>query len=512
MITANSFMKREFGKKLIEEFFPRIDLTHVIDTSGAYIPGHGTPTVILFGRARKPVGDTVRAVLGIKGEPSTLDDPAKGLVWQSILRQIDRVNSEDEYTSTADVPRTTFASHPWSIGGGGAADLKEQIERDCSSLIEFVEAPIGRAVRIAEEEVFMFDAVRLRHSQSPPTEFRAFLLGEKVRDWIGSFDWWVWYPYFGDPTTSKLLAQLWPWKSTLANRSTFQGVMADAGLQWYDYMQHTASAYRTPLSITFAFVATHNHFVLDRGGKVFKQSAPIIKLPTNASEDDHLALLGVLNSSMACFWMKQVTQIKTQTTGMDSQAWQLRREFDGTKLKSLPVPDDKPLPLSRRLDEIARQLDDTSLLQILDRWTKDGGELGTLIEQAKAKFCRLRGMMIALQEELDWECYRHYGLLTEELCYPGDLPHLALGQRAFEIVMARQMTKGELQTMWFERHDSQPIIELPAHWPVAYRTLVERRIKIIESNNEIGLIERPEYKRRWIAEARDQQEGEAVRN
>ena len=56
MITANSFMKREFGKKLIEEFFPRVDLTHVIHTSGAYIPGHGTPTVILFGRDRPPVG------------------------------------------------------------------------------------------------------------------------------------------------------------------------------------------------------------------------------------------------------------------------------------------------------------------------------------------------------------------------------------------------------------------------------------------------------------------------
>src|SRR5207248_7843974 len=31
MITANSFMKREFGKKLIEEFFPKCDLTHLID-------------------------------------------------------------------------------------------------------------------------------------------------------------------------------------------------------------------------------------------------------------------------------------------------------------------------------------------------------------------------------------------------------------------------------------------------------------------------------------------------
>ena len=39
MITANSFMKREFGKKLIEFFLPTVDLTHIIDTSGAYIPG-----------------------------------------------------------------------------------------------------------------------------------------------------------------------------------------------------------------------------------------------------------------------------------------------------------------------------------------------------------------------------------------------------------------------------------------------------------------------------------------
>ena len=131
MITANSFMKREFGKKLIEEFFPKIDLTHVVDTSGAYIPGHGTPTVILFGRNRKPVGDTVRAVLGIKGEPSTPDDASQGFVWQSIVDQIDRAGAQDEFTSTADVPRTTFATHPWSIGGGGAADLKEQLEDEC---------------------------------------------------------------------------------------------------------------------------------------------------------------------------------------------------------------------------------------------------------------------------------------------------------------------------------------------------------------------------------------------
>src|SRR5690606_8607846 len=90
LITADSFMKREFGKKLIEDWLPRQDLTHVIHTSGAYIPGHGTPTVILFGRNRAPVADTVRAVLGIRGEPSTPSDPAQGLVWRSIVDLSDR--------------------------------------------------------------------------------------------------------------------------------------------------------------------------------------------------------------------------------------------------------------------------------------------------------------------------------------------------------------------------------------------------------------------------------------
>ena len=121
--------------------------------------------------------------------------------------------------------------------------------------------------------------------------------------------------------------------------------------------------------------------------------------------------------------------------------------------------------------------------------------------------------MIALQEELDWQCYQLYGLLSEDLRYDGDyLPELSLGQRSFEIVMARRMARGELETAWFERHGSEPITELPNHWPDAYRRLVERRIEIIEMNKEIGLIERPEYKRRWNDEPWQGQQQRVLRN
>ncbi|WP_156482601.1 BREX-2 system adenine-specific DNA-methyltransferase PglX, partial [Dietzia cinnamea] len=77
-ITANSFMAREFGTPIVETFFPSVDLSEVIDTSGAYIPGHGTPTVILVSRNRRPQSETVRAVLGVQGEPGAPIDPAYG--------------------------------------------------------------------------------------------------------------------------------------------------------------------------------------------------------------------------------------------------------------------------------------------------------------------------------------------------------------------------------------------------------------------------------------------------
>ena len=126
--------------------------------------------------------------------------------------------------------------------------------------------------------------------------------------------------------------------------------------------------------------------------------------------------------------------------------------------------------------------------------------------------------MITLQEELDWECYWLYDIIDQDCQYldtegnPLDPPPLGLGERAFEIVIARRMVAGELETTWFSRHGSTPITELPEHWPTDYRAVVERRIDLIESDRFIGLVERPEYKRRWNIEAWDVQERRAHRN
>ena len=526
-ITANSFMKREFGSKLIEQFFPRVDLTHVIDTSGAYIPGHGTPTVILFGRNRKPVGNTVRAVLGIKGEPSTPADPAQGLVWTSILRQIDKAGAQDDYTSTADVSRETLGRHPWSIGGGGAAELKEQLEEACESSLESSVDSIGFMCITKQDDVFSQPRSVLVRNACEGEHIRPFGIGEEVRDWTTENGDWVIYPYdkavrtLSKDRVPKLLRFMWLNKTVLEDRKVFGGqTYRQVGKPWYEYGQIPVDRQSTPLSITFAFVASHNHFVLDRGGKVFKQSAPIIKLPADATEDDHLALLGVLNSSTACFWMKQVLSDKGNGGiggGISDEKWEHRFEHDGTKLKQVPLPESRPTTLASKLDFLADAMQDHAPAQVVARWAGEPDfaarvGLKDYLETSLIQWNTLRQLMIAQQEELDWQCYRLYGLTDEDLTYGEQPPPIAFGERAFEMIMGRQIAVDELQTTWFERHNALAISAPLPEWPADYQALVLRRIEAIKTNPNITLIEKPEYKRRWNTEAWEDQQQRALQN
>lgn len=518
VITANSFMKREFGSKLIEQVLPRLDLTHVIDTSGAYIPGHGTPTVILLGCHRPPhddlnsPGNTVRAVMGIKGEPSKPDDPAQGLVWRAIVDQIDHAGSESDFVSVADTPRVTFAKHPWSVGGGGASDVKDKIEASGPPLSSLT-TDLGFVCITKADDVFVLPRDAALRKGCEPTSLRPFAIGEEVRDWSVSDQSICLFPYTENVelvTEDRMpgsLRFIWRCRTLLLDRKAFGGsTYRDIGKSWYSYGQIPVDRFKNKTSIAFAFVATHNHFVLDRSGKIFKQSAPVIKLPAGSSEDEQLGLLGLLNSSLACFWMKQVMHDKGNGGiggGIASEDWERFYEFTSTGLKDFPLVGNRPIKAARILDSIAREIDSLMPAVSLRLAAKDAKSLPTRssMEASRERAAALRRKAIAWQEELDWACYGPYGLLPEdgmaadfEFAAP---PEIALGERAFEIVLARRMAAGDDTTGWFERHGSTPITELPAHWPAGYHAVVERRIALIESDRNIGLIEQPEFKRRW---------------
>jgi hypothetical protein len=504
LITANSFMKREFGKKLIEEYFPRIDFTHVIDTSGAYIPGHGTPTVILFGRDRVPVISTVRTVMGIKGEPSMPDDPAQGLVWRAIVDQVDVAGSESAFVSVADIPRVTFAKHPWSIGGGGAGDLKDLIESDRKALKQLVE-DVGVTGVTGEDDLYILDdpsvVTRLNIEHS-----RALVTGDLVRDWRANSQPSIWL--YNDDFTLRSLESipntgrvLWRCRSVINKRKRFGTPMVERGLTWYEWQELYVTKLRNPLTIVFAFVATHNHFVFVRDQRVFKNSAPVIKLLPGSLERDYLGLVGVLNSSVACYWLKQVCSAKH----IGDPAFQ-RYEYDSTKTANFPVSETLPTDLAIQLDELAQEAGALAPISVL----KANNLSQAIFDVARSRFALVRSKMMAIQEEIDWRCYQLYDITQTELTFKSP-PEIKFGERAFEIVLARRSASAEVASSWFVRHNATPITDIPAHWPADYRAVVEARIALIETDKSIGLIERPEYKRRWATTPWAEQEQAALK-
>lgn len=508
LIVSNSFMKREFGKKLVEGFFPKIDLTHVIDSSGATIPGHQKDTVIMFGRARQPVAGVVRAVLGIKGDPGIQSDPGQGPVWQAILQQIDQRDSLSEWISVSDTDRAVFSKHPWSIRGGGAAELRESIEKERPPLTSVIQESGVFGMTNADEAMLATRDDFARYGVESDL-VRPIIVGDAVRDWQVTVETYCTFPYENGRIVDikdrpGLLRWLWPVRTSIGNRATFsKNTYFGEGRPWWEWHQVALRRIRTPLTITLGEVASHNHFVLDRGGKVFKQTAPIVKLPVQATVDDHLGVLGLLNSSTACFWFKQVCFQKDTKSG-----WDERFAFDGTKVGQFPLVLQRPTAKAREIDRLTTLYASLLPSQMLLASVPSQSE----VDQSRTQASRVRSEMISWQEELDWEVYQYYGVLDENLTYAGSPPEVKFGERAFEIVLAQDCATGSKTTIWFERHNGTPITTVPIHWPQDYRDLVERRIAAIRRNRDLALIERPECKRRWAAEPWETLEKVALEN
>lgn len=525
-ITANSFMKRDFGKRLIEEFLMRrIDLTHIIDTSGAYIPGHGTPTVILVGRNRKPHGSAIRTVMGIRGEPSSPEIAANGNVWQAIISQVSQPGSESEWVGVEDLPRERLSRHPWSLSGGGAIDLLAHLEGGARKKFHDVNKDYGFLCVTREDDAYFVGVPGLNTRRIPESYRGFFAEGDSIRDWRVVRTTGAVFTHRSNVESDRIPIEvervLWPTRRLLEVRRSLSGTQEERGVPWHHYSAFSQARWDSPYGLMLTLVSTHPHFVLRRNDLLATQAATLILLH-EGSEDDYLGTLGLLNSSTACFWLKQVSHSKgnaTASSGIPDQPWSWNWEFTGTKLLEFPLPAKMPLYLGRELDSLAQQL---SQLEPSGQCAQSIPTRNSL-DVARAEWMKVRGWMIALQEELDWEVYRFYGLLDDQdtaepragsnapsLGDPDDIPTLKLGERAFEIVLARKVAAGELKTQWFTRHGSTPITEIPAHWPEHYKKVVQKRIEVIEKRRDIALIERPECKRRWAAEPWEKREQQAL--
>lgn len=514
-ITSNSFAKRKFGKKLIESYLPKWDLTGVLDTSGAYIPGHGTPTVILFVRARPPAEDRVWTVLGKRGEPKRPTAPESGLVWTAIRNATPMDDDSSPFVTVLQDVRSSLASHPWSLGGGMIREVKEALEAQApsGSCLGSSVAAAGISGVTGLDDVYVRDASSFRRVGIQSV--RKLIIGEQNRDWcVAESESFVPWMYSEDfqclplDRASPILRYLFPWKTVLGTRRRFGTPLILKGARWYELQELYPKKLATVDAIPFAFVSTHNHFVYTRFVGLFKQTSPLLKLPATATGGDHLNLCGLLNSSALGFWMRQVCYPKggdKKGDGARSSAeeWSDRLEYDASKLLKAPIVErdrNARIELARCLDSTAKERAACLPQTVLHagQWTPSG--LAATLASARERHHALTHRMVALQEELDWLTYGSYQLIEPvPVVTATDIEPLAPGHRPFELLFARADDEAddEEKSSWWSRHGHDRVTEIPIHYSEAMRARIQARMDLVESDPMLQLLEQAAYKRRW---------------
>jgi hypothetical protein len=520
LINSNSFMKREFGQALVERVLPHVDLTEIVDTSGAYLPGHGTPTVILFGRSREPVADAVRAVMGKRGEQEEPRDPASAPVWSEIVAHHEDLGFDGAHISVEAISRAELAQHPWILAGGGARGLYKEIGAAGKLALANIVEEVGYASFPGMNGAFVMPAHAARKTGVPERFVRTFIAGEAVRDWEFQSREAAIAPY-GDRHELVELAALeegrrhfWAYRTTVLSTTDFGGATrGESGDPYWSWYRWQPTRYAAPVRIVFPYVSTHNHFALDRGGRVFNQHAPVIILKPGFGESDYEALLGYLNSSLVGFWCRLVMFPKGgdemgDGARLSTTQWNRYLEYAGNLLQLLPVPElgrlrAALLDLVVAAGAIVRQMGEaTSEVALAAALAPDPTVAGLRAARDRmvATRAKLRGILASLQEEIDWRVYGLFGLATvtapsvAAVAVPIEPQH-----RPFEVRLAREVTSDISASEWFRIHGRTPPGDVAGPLADLYR----QRLRLIDDPAEgkrLRLLEVPENKRRWPRE------------
>ena len=522
LIESNAFAQRTFGRALIEKVLPNYDLRAVVDLSGVYIPGHGTPTVIMVIAKGHPTGNAVKVVACRRGETATPSDPARGAIWSSIADNYHNKEFDDRYIQIAQYMREELNHHPWSLSANRV--LLRRIEKQRAVELRELAFYLGPGCLTGIDEVYLMSEDQARRAKIESTYVKWATRGEDIRDWSLTPQIVMLVPYRQtenglvpfDLETSGAVPYLKRFHGMLAARSPLP-----SGRLWFELCRSAGAEGLGIDTLAFAYLATHNHFAQNHGGSVYQRSGYSFRVVAEAPNDVYSFLLAILNTSSVCFYLKEICFNK----GAGHDPVRDRYDYGSEQVGSIPVTADylEDTAVRRHMQILVEGMisltDQLPILamrklfeqngeayhawySVLDGYVAPHSKLrppfttARELRAARDVLIALRGdlraRMIFLQEEMDWLAYEMYGLirnapLAEDYLSLRDYQaaRLHLGQRPFEVA-------GKGYTGDWPKGYKPPAL------PEALKSLTAARVALIQSNPDIALLEDPLYKRRWI--------------
>ena len=547
-IVSNAFAKREFGQALVEKFLTTIDLQKVVDCSGLLFPGHGTPTCLFFGSNKQPSANTtIRAVVTLPGGGDLRTAPEESPLWATIEGNHARTNGspeqsplsitesksgfrvtwEDSRIAVGDCARDQLLKHPirWTFPEWGVLEILDR--HSASHLETFLAKPLGFNFDTHQDDVFKPPLHVARYLDIRWPYLRRCFPANSVRNWQVVDSEWLLSPYSANWELEKegkgpIFSYLRRFKQSLSGRAVFDGgTYESAGRPWYEFHQLDLFKSKAPYPLICPEIATHVHVLLGENTSAWPRTVQVGVL-ANATESSQHLIAGLLNSAAVSFWLKQVCFNK----GAGEDEEKDRFVYAGNKIQQLPIPHKIEEGLTGKSNGLAdalvhlsgscwhrgQRMPSLSLRKLFEHSEEAHGiwngqlpghaspdsalglpfdsssALSEAFQKARAVRDRVRGEMIALQEEMDWLVYAAYGFLSEQhpaLKADFECEPLEREQRPFVLWEKAQEDYAKAASL------------VPNSWSDCRRKLWEARLATIRDNENIRRIEQPVYKRRW---------------
>jgi uncharacterized protein YdcH (DUF465 family) len=268
------------------------------------------------------------------------------------------------------------------------AALMRKLERDATTLDDFVEGKICRGIVSGLNEAFVLSGEQMRRivKKNPRAKkiIHSLLQGRSIERYsVTPVDEYLIYTPHGIDMKPypAVLEHLAHYRQSLEQRATEQ--------EWYE-LQQPQFAYKQWMEspkIVFPDIATSCRFALDGGGHFGANTVYFI--PT-----DNLMLLGLLNSRVAAFYFKQVC------AALEGSGEAYLRFF-GQYLESFPV----------RLPQAEK--DKARFIRLVEEY-KELQEHVAAAREGHARVVKER-ILHHTDQQIDEMVYKFYGLSEEEI-------------------------------------------------------------------------------------------------
>jgi hypothetical protein len=190
---------------------------------------------------------------------------------------------------------------------------------------------------------------------------------------------------------------------------------------------------------------------------------------------------------------------------LSATQWNRHLEYAGNLLQQLPVPKlddlrDNLLDLVVAAEETVQKMAHQAPQKVVAATLAAMPNFAALREartSSLAERARLRGIIVSLQEEIDWRVYGLFGLPTvaarslDAVRVPVEPNH-----RPFEVRLAREAATDISASEWFRVHKREAQEDVGGPLADLYR----QRLRLLddpEHGKQLRLLETPETKRRW---------------